>query len=160
MGIHVAPVRRTESDALEGKSDNAQGCRTDILARAEEEGAVGRVGSPGGSQARGPARGRSSTEHALALQGLVPGAPGGSSTASGDDIVDGEAAGDEQRSTRPEGGRPRRGGRADRSHPHRMDQSGRDDFDAFGSADARGAGADRGLGGTPILGGFDHHFRE
>src|SRR6202161_3653783 len=124
MGIHVAPVRRTESDALEGKSDNAQGRRTDILARAEEEGAVGRVGSPGGSRARGPARGRSSTEHALALQGLVSGAPGGSSTASGDDIVDGEAADDERRSTRPEGGRPRRGGRADRSHPHRVGQAG------------------------------------
>ncbi len=62
--------------------------------------------------------------------------------------------------TRPEGGRPRCRGRADRSHPHRMDQSGRDDFDAFGSADARGAGADRGLGGTAILGGFDHHSRQ
>ena len=78
---------------------------------------------------------------------------------SGDDIVDGEAAGDEH-STRPESGRPRRGGRADRSHPHRMDHSGGDDFDAFGSADARRAGADRGLGGTPLLGGFDHYSRQ
>ena len=37
MGIHVASVRRTEFDALEGKSDNAQGRRTDILARAKKK---------------------------------------------------------------------------------------------------------------------------
>ena len=47
----------------------------------------------------------------VAVHGLVPGAPGGSSAASGDDIVDGEAAGDEH-STRPESGRPRRGGKS------------------------------------------------
>ena len=60
----------------------------------------------------------------------------------------------------PKAGVPAAVGEADRSHPHRMDHSGGDDFDAFGSADARRAGADRGLGGTPLLGGLDHYSRQ
>ena len=83
LGIHVAAVRRSKPDALPGKSDNAQGRPTDVLARAEEEGAARRAGSQSGGRARVPACARSSAEYALALQRNVHGALVGSPTGSG-----------------------------------------------------------------------------